>query len=382
MEKKVFVSGCYDMLHSGHVAFFEEAAQHGELYVGIGSDKTIQELKARKTINTDAERLYMVKALRVVKDAWINRGSGILDFAEDVKQLKPDIFFVNSDGHSPAKELFCRELGIRYVVSERIPHNGLPARSTTALRKECRIPYRIDLAGGWLDQPFVNKYYPGSVLTVSIEPDYEFNDRSGMSTSSRKKAIELWHTDIPEGDKEMLARTLFCYENPPGTKYVSGSQDSLGIVLPGLNRFFYNYNNYWPERIDRVRDSGLLSWIEQRIWLVPLYPRLDDYDVLAGTHVDKEGAMALSAASDKCWEAILNRDAEGWGRASVVSFEAQLRMFPNMITDNVREALAPYTSHVLGWKLSGAGGGGYFVFVNESPVRNAIQIRIRRDRVE
>ena len=40
-KKKVFVSGCYDMLHSGHVAFFEEAASHGDLYVGIGSDKTI-----------------------------------------------------------------------------------------------------------------------------------------------------------------------------------------------------------------------------------------------------------------------------------------------------------------------------------------------------
>ncbi|MHB9141732.1 MAG: adenylyltransferase/cytidyltransferase family protein, partial [Paludibacter sp.] len=40
MGKKVFVSGCYDMLHSGHVAFFEEAAQHGDLYVGIGSDNT------------------------------------------------------------------------------------------------------------------------------------------------------------------------------------------------------------------------------------------------------------------------------------------------------------------------------------------------------
>ena len=41
MTKKVFVSGCYDMLHSGHVAFFAEAATHGDLYVGLGSDKTI-----------------------------------------------------------------------------------------------------------------------------------------------------------------------------------------------------------------------------------------------------------------------------------------------------------------------------------------------------
>ena len=86
-KKKVFVSGCYDMLHSGHVAFFEEAASHGDLYVGIGSDKTIYELKARKTINTEAERLYMVKALRVVKDAWVNSGSGLLDFEKELREL-------------------------------------------------------------------------------------------------------------------------------------------------------------------------------------------------------------------------------------------------------------------------------------------------------
>jgi cytidyltransferase-like protein len=381
MNKKVFVSGCYDMLHSGHVAFFEEAAQHGDLYVGIGSDQTIQELKARKTINTDVERLYMVSALKVVKDAWINSGSGLLDFAEDVKRLRPDIFFVNRDGHSPAKEQFCRDFDIHYIVSERIPHNGLPARSTTALRKECLIPYRIDLAGGWLDQPFVNKYYPGSVITISIEPDYEFNDRSGMSTSSRKKAIELWHTDIPDGDKEMLARTLFCFENPPGTAYVSGSQDALGIVMPGLNRFFYD-NDYWPEKIDKVTDPDLLTWIEQRIWLMPLYPRANDYDVLADTHINAKSAMALSRASEDCWKAILNREVENWGRASVASFEAQLKMFPNMVSGDVRDALESCKSQALGWKLSGAGGGGYIVFVSEAPVRNAIQIRIRRGSFE
>ena len=28
MSKRVFVSGCYDMLHSGHVAFFKEASQY------------------------------------------------------------------------------------------------------------------------------------------------------------------------------------------------------------------------------------------------------------------------------------------------------------------------------------------------------------------
>ncbi|MDR3267907.1 MAG: adenylyltransferase/cytidyltransferase family protein [Tannerella sp.] len=375
--KKVFVSGCYDMLHSGHVAFFEEAAGYGDLYVGIGSDKTICELKARKPINTDAERLYMVKALRAVKDAWINRGNGVLDFIDEIKALKPDIFFVNSDGHSPVKEQLCRELDIAYIISKRIPSAGLPVRSTTALREECRIPYRIDLAGGWLDQPFVSKHHPGAVLTVSIEPDYEFNDRSGMSTSSRKKAIELWHTDIPEGDKEKLAKTLFCFENPPGTKYVSGSQDALGIVYPGLNRLHYQ-GNYWPEAIDSINDPELLNWIEERLWLIPLFPRHATYDVLSDTKVSKEEVFRLSNAAEACWQAILSRDTAAWGKAFSASFEAQTAMFPNMVSPEILTVLDKYKPTVSGWKITGAGGGGYFVFVNDQPIANAIQIRIRR----
>jgi cytidyltransferase-like protein len=38
-KKKVFGSGCFDLLHSGHVAFIKEAAEYGYLYVCIGSDE-------------------------------------------------------------------------------------------------------------------------------------------------------------------------------------------------------------------------------------------------------------------------------------------------------------------------------------------------------
>ena len=375
--KKVFVSGCYDMLHSGHVAFFTEAAGYGDLYVGIGSDKTISDLKARKTINTDSERLYMIKALRVVKDAWINKGSGVLDFLDELKAIKPDIFFVNNDGHTPLKEQLCKDFGIEYIVSKRIPHGNFPVRSTTSLRQECKIPYRIDLAGGWLDQPYVSQYASGAVLTIGIEPDYEFNDRSGMSTSSRKKAIELWQIDIPEGDKELLAKTLFCFENPPGTKYVSGSQDSLGIVLPGLNRLYYK-NDYWPETIETVCDPEMLQWIEERLWLIPLFPRHAEFDVLENTKISEDKAMMLSKAADECWNAIISKDVEAWGRAFSDSFEAQIAMFPNMVSAEILHVLDAYKPDVLGWKVSGAGGGGYLIFVSEKPIANAIQIRIRR----
>lgn len=133
---KVFVSGCFDVLHSGHVRFFEEAAQYGDLYVSIGSDKTVLELKKRPTLYNEKERLYMVSALRFVHRAFIAQGSGKLDFAEEIKKIMPDIFFVNSDGDSAEKRQFIESLGIRYVVSNRIPKDLLPMRSTTSIRQQ------------------------------------------------------------------------------------------------------------------------------------------------------------------------------------------------------------------------------------------------------
>ncbi|HZK97731.1 MAG TPA: adenylyltransferase/cytidyltransferase family protein [Prolixibacteraceae bacterium] len=378
MTKKVFVSGCYDMLHSGHVAFFEEAASYGDLYVGIGSDQTISSLKGRKTVNTDHERLYMVKALRMVKDAWINSGSGLMDFEKEVVALQPDIFFVNEDGFTPDKQEFCKKLGITLEVSKRIPHQGLPARSTTALRKECKIPFRLDLAGGWLDQPFVSKNAPGPVITISIEPEYEFNDRSGMSSSTRAKAIELWQTDIPEGDKEKLARTLFCVENPPGTSYVSGSQDSIGIVFPGVNKLDYLLENYWPKQITSVTDENTLTWIEQHLWLINLSPRENGYNVLSDTNINKEGAKRLADAAEGVWKAISDRDLAAFGESVRKSFEAQVAMFPHMVNPYILEQIKFYEPEALGWKISGAGGGGYLVLVSDQPIRNGIQLKIRR----
>ena len=378
MTKKVFISGCYDMLHSGHVAFFIEAASHGDLYVGIGSDNTIQQLKGRPTINTDKERLFMVQAIKHVKDAWINSGSGLLDFDKEIRELKPDIFFVNEDGFTPDKVKLCSEIGAELVVSKRIPHSGLPARSTTSLRKVCNIPFRLDLAGGWLDQPYVSKYHPGPVITISVHPDYQFNDRSGMSSSTRKKAINLWQTDIPEGNKEILAKTLFSFENPPGTKIISGSQDSIGIVYPGVNKLNYSNENYWPDSIEPETDSTVLEFIEKHLWFITLSPRIGDFDVLADTNINQPNAQNLADAANKCWKAVKNKNLQDFGDAMRESFDAQIAMFPNMLNPDIIEILDSYKDKALGWKLSGAGGGGYLVLVSENPVPNAIQIRIVR----
>jgi len=376
-KKKVFVSGCFDMLHSGHIAFLEEAAQFGNVYVGLGSDETVFNLKGRYPVNNQDERKYMIDALGCVKESCINTGNGFIDFISELQEVKPDIFVVNEDGNTQAKEEVCRRFGIEYKVLKRIPHRDMPIRSTTALREECSIPYRIDLAGGWLDQPFVGKYCGGSVLTISIEPTLEFNERSGMASSTRRKAIELWQTHIPSGNREKLSKVLFSYENPPGSDIIAGSQDAIGIVMPGLNKLIYD-GNYWPKKILSVHDEEILSWLEKHLHLITLGPREVEYSVIDNTYINYRNALALKEASEKCWDSILKFDLKNFGRFFKESFEAQIKMFPNMVFDDIIKTIDKYKDSAYGWKLSGAGGGGYIIFVGDKNIEGSIQIKIRR----
>ena len=389
MAKKVFVSGCYDLLHSGHVEFFRQASQYGDLYVGIGSDATILELKHHKTLYSQQERLFMVKAIRYVKDAFINEGSGILDFAPTVERLRPDILVVNEDGDSPEKRQFCKKNHIRYVVLQRTPNEGLEARSSTSVKAvSCHIPTRLDLAGTWIDQPYVSSHAPGWALTISLEPTFEIRERCGLSTSTRNAIRKIWPLQLPSNmDPETLAKLVFCFENDPERSdgIVSGAQDSIGICFPGLVRHYYN-NRFWPERIEQCLDENILSWLEQHLCLVPMQPRVPGYSVIEGRHITKSKVQALAAAADRCWNAILRCSLSDFSTAYKDSFNAQTAMFPAMVNMAVQDHIDRYSAipDVLAWKMPGAGGGGYLALVVNSTEQfvsahpEAIPISIRR----
>lgn len=202
----------------------------------------------------------MVKSIRYVTDAFVNRGSGILDFELDIRDLQPEKCVVNEDGHSFAKEKLCNELGIEYIVLERIPEAGLPPRSTTQIRGGVgsQLPYRLYLAGTWIDQPSVSSIKPGWAITISLEPIIEYNERSGMSTSTRNAAKAIWPYQLPLEKPEKLAIILFSVENKPGNALISGAQDAIGICVPALTRHFYN-GQYWPEKIEKNYDETVLN---------------------------------------------------------------------------------------------------------------------------
>jgi len=131
----VIVTGCFDWVHSGHIRFFMDAAEHGALYVVIGSDRNVRLLKGEgHPLQREEERRYMVGSMKPVYRCLVSSGSGWMDAEPEIDALQPTSYVVNEDGDKPEKRAFCEAHGLRYVVLERVPHEGLPARSSTDLR--------------------------------------------------------------------------------------------------------------------------------------------------------------------------------------------------------------------------------------------------------
>ena len=381
---KVLVSGCYDLFHAGHVAFFEAAAEYGDLYVCIGSDRNIEALKHHPPTFSQQERRAIVQSVRYVTEARISTGTGLLDFAPDMAEIEPDVFVVNEDGHDPGKEQLCAEHGVRYVVLSRVPKQGLPARSSTDLKAaecrsqvedlEARLPYRICLAGGWLDQPFVSQVHPGPVVVVNIHPTRPLSFRSGMATSTR----EVWKRIAPSGlfedDPVELARLLFGYENPPGSEYISGSQDHLGLTLPGVNCLYYD-GGYWPCQIESALDDAVCDWLERSLVLVELFERPPGYDPLVEQNITVAGVGRLAAAAETCWRGILDRDIRQLGAGLTGTHQAWAEILPLTTTPQVEAELAKYPCH---GRITSGCGGGYAVLATEEDVPEGFRVKVRR----
>lgn len=134
-KKKVIVTGCYDWFHSGHVRFFEEVSELGDLYVVVGHDANIKLLKGEgHPMYSEDERRYMAGSIRHVKQALVSSGNGWLDAEPEIERIKPDIYAVNEDGDRPEKQEYCEANGIEYRVLKRLPREGLPKRQSTDLR--------------------------------------------------------------------------------------------------------------------------------------------------------------------------------------------------------------------------------------------------------
>ena len=134
-KKTVVVTGCYDWFHSGHVRFFEEVSEYGNLYVVVGHDENVRLLKGEgHPLFPQEERRYVVQSIRYVTDGLVSTGTGWMDAEPEIKRISADIYAVNDDGDQPEKRQFCEQNGLEYLVLKREPKEGLTRRTSTNLR--------------------------------------------------------------------------------------------------------------------------------------------------------------------------------------------------------------------------------------------------------
>jgi hypothetical protein len=248
------------------------------------------------------------------------------------------------------------------------------------------IPYRLQLAGGWIDQPFISRHNPrprGSMVVVQIAPDFRPMDRSGFASGTRAIAMKLWRGQLPGRPSGELVRELYDAENR-GKAEPSGSQDMIGMVYPGVNRLDYDFKIHggiFPAHIESCIRVGVARWLEKVLHLIPVEPRPDGYSPLGAKNLSPKWVASLGQSGMDCYDAIVNMDAPALGAALNLTMKCWETLLPHVVRHpalrvNLMPLLKAYQQQYLGAMYSGC-GGGYLIVVSEKPVPGACQVNVR-----
>ena len=248
------------------------------------------------------------------------------------------------------------------------------------------MPYRMALAGGWIDQPFISRLNPeppGSMVTVAVEPTFRWMDRCGMATSTRAVALRHWAGRMPGGDPRRLVRELYDAENT-GKADPSGSQDMVGLIYPGICRLDYDASaegGVFPSEVETCTDPAVARWLEGTVKVLPVAPRPADYEPLAVQNLDPAWISRLGKSGRACWDAVLGMDAAGLGESMNECMRCWEALLPHVVRPpgssiDLMELLAYYQGLSHGAMFSGC-GGGYFYIVSEAPVPGTFPVQVR-----
>ena len=248
------------------------------------------------------------------------------------------------------------------------------------------FPYRIQLAGGWIDQPFVsqlNPSPPGSMVVVSLKPTCHLMDRAGMATGSRKIAMALWNGRLPAGDPAGLVEQLYEEENRGKTE-PSGTQDMIGLIYPGICRLDYDAryrSGIFPKQIESNNDPAVARWLERVIHLLPVLPRPEGYNPLGIKNLEPVWIGRLGRSGQDCFNAIVARDMDALGASLNETMACWEALLPHTVRHptikmDLQGLLRHYQAKFPGAMYSGC-GGGYLTVVSKRPVPGSLKIKIR-----
>lgn len=103
MGRVVFVNGCFDLLHAGHVWLLQFARSQGdELVVGLNSDTSVRAIKGpTRPIIPQQHRQFILESLKCV--------TTVIVFDERtpdrlICEVKPDVYVIGSEYSSPYED--------------------------------------------------------------------------------------------------------------------------------------------------------------------------------------------------------------------------------------------------------------------------------------
>ncbi len=248
------------------------------------------------------------------------------------------------------------------------------------------LPYRMALAGGWIDQPFcsrLNPSPPGSMVVVSLKPSFRWMERAGMATGTRQVATRLWGQETPVGCRLALVEQLYAEENR-SKRDPSGTQDMIGILYPGISRLDYDYGHrggIYPRHIETTTDPGVARWLEGVVHVLPVAPRPVGYAPLCERRLSPQWVERLGRSGSACYSAIVSRDAAGLGASMNECMTCWEKMLPQTVCDPLIDIdllglLRYYQERYEGAMFSGC-GGGYLYVVSQDPVPGALHVEVR-----
>ena len=98
MAFRILTFGTFDDLHPGHLAYLNQAAAKGELYVVVARDANVLRFKGRPALHTEDERVQAVRD--AFPQAKVMLGDPD-DFMVPVRAVKPDLIMLGYDQRLP-----------------------------------------------------------------------------------------------------------------------------------------------------------------------------------------------------------------------------------------------------------------------------------------
>ena len=331
----VFVSGCYDILHAGHLQFFEEARGLGDyLTVSFANEEILWKHKGRRPSLPDDHKAALLRALVMVDE--VVAGSGErqgLDFEPIFRELKPDILAVTEDDqYGDIKEELCAEVGCRYVRLPKTPPMFEPISTTAIVNRISGVkeaPLRVDFGGGWLDVP-KHAREGGFIVNCAISPkvslqDWPYEQKAGLGGSGAWALLN--GKDSVQSELDLGV----------------GWQDPAVIRETGI----CVWKSGQRPRLDLKRDGSFLNGCMGLLWTGKQHDTPGavgferDYDL-----IERAGAMAR--------EAVMAESIAKLAEAVLMSYSAQLG-------EGMEEL--PEISGSVARKYCGGGHGGYALYL-------------------